>query len=87
MGTSVTHMDSTTYAATVAANIRKAIKASGRSVLSVAEATGIAQSTLDRRFKSNGASPFTVLEVHAIAKELGTTARVFYADADEMAAA
>lgn len=67
-------MDSTTYAARVAANIETAISAAGRSVVSVSAATGIPRSTLDRRIRSQGGSPFSVREVKAIADELGITA-------------
>ena len=67
-------MDSTTYAATVAANIKTEMNNKGRSVLSVAEATGIPRSTLLRRFNSEGMSAFTVREIKAIADDLGTTA-------------
>lgn len=68
-------MDSTQYAAAVAANVEKAIEAAGRSVLSVALETGIPRTTLDRRLRSNGFSPFSVTELKLIADLLGTTAR------------
>lgn len=67
-------MDSTTYAAEVAANIQNQIKAAGLSVLSVAQATGIPYTTLTRRLASNGLAPFTVREVKVIADHLGTSA-------------
>ena len=74
MGSSVFHMDSTTYAAAVAAKIRTAIEEKGISVLSVATSTGIPRTTLDRRFKSDGAAPFTVREIKKIANILGISA-------------
>lgn len=67
-------MDSATYSALVAENVENAIEAAGRSVLSIAESTGIPRSTLDRRLKSNGGSAFSVREVKAIAIELEVTA-------------
>jgi uncharacterized protein (DUF302 family) len=67
-------MDSTSYAAQVAANIEKAIGDAGLSVLGIERETGIPRSTLQRRFKSNGLSPFSVAEVKAIANATGTTA-------------
>lgn len=69
-------MDSTSYAAAVAANVDQAIKAAGLSVLKLAQATGIPRTTLDRRLRSNGFSPFSVAELKAIADEVGTTASV-----------
>ena len=74
MGSSVFHVDSTTYAAAVAAKIRTAIEEKGISVLSVATSTGIPRTTLDRRFKSDGAAPFTVREIKKIANILGISA-------------
>ncbi len=74
MGSSVFHMDSTAYAAAVAANIKTAIEKKGISVLSVATDTGIPRTTLDRRFKSDGAAPFTVREIKKIANLLGVSA-------------
>lgn len=79
----VAHMDSTGYAAAVADNVHRAIAGRSRSVLSVAEATGIPRTTLDRRLRSGGASPFSVSELKAIADELGITVRdltTVYAD-------
>ena len=67
-------MDSATYSALVAENVENALEAAGRSVLSIAESTGIPRSTLDRRLKSHGGSPFSVREVKAIAIVLGITA-------------
>ena len=74
MGTSVTHMDSTEYAAAVAANVKAAIDQANRSVLSVSRQAGIPQTTLDHRLKSNGFSPFSVAELKAIADVLGRSA-------------
>lgn len=80
-------MDSATYSAQVAENVKTAIKASGRSVLSVAEATGIPRPTLDRRLRSNGGSPFSVREVKDIAIELGLTAAALLTVEDAAASA
>jgi DNA-binding phage protein len=82
-------MDSTQYAAAVAANVEKSIAAAGRSVLSVALETGIPRTTLDRRLRSNGVSPFSVTELKLIADLLGTTARdltTVYADSQAIPA-
>ena len=68
-GSSVARMDSTTYQAAVALNVRAALEASGRSTLSVAEATGIPRATLLRRIA--GHSSFTVVELASIAHLLG----------------
>lgn len=67
-------MDSTEYAAAVAANIQSAIKRAGKPVATLAAETGIPRSTLDRRLRSHGLSPFTVREVKAIALALSTPA-------------
>lgn len=86
LGSTVVRMDSTAYAAAVAANIREAISAAGVSVLNVAQSTDIPYTTLDRRLRSGGASPFSVREVRAIAQALGTTAAkltTVYVDAAE----
>jgi lambda repressor-like predicted transcriptional regulator len=75
MGIYTDCMDSTAYAAAVAANIETAMKKSGRNLHSLSQETGISRTTLDRRFKSEGASAFTVREIKAIARALDTTAR------------
>lgn len=67
-------MDSTEYAAAVAANVDAAIRDGDKSVLSIAAKTGIPRTTLDRRLRSGGLSPFTVSEVKAIATALDITA-------------
>ncbi len=69
-------MDSTQYAAAVAANVETAINQATprRSVQSIVLETGIPRTTLDRRLRSNGHSPFSVAELKLIADVLGTTA-------------
>ena len=62
------HMVINTYAATVAANINRAIKARGVTVLELSESSLIPRSTLNRRLQ--GKSPFTVAEVEQIAAAL-----------------
>lgn len=74
MGNIVIHMENTTYgfSARIAERIGEAIQSSGRSLLSISTETGISHSTLTRRVKSKGASPFTVTELDRIAVALGT---------------
>ena len=74
MGNIVIHMENTPYAfsAKIAERIGEAIHSSGRSLLSISTETGISHSTLTRRVKSKGASPFTVTELDRIAAALGT---------------
>lgn len=67
-------MDIVAYSAAVADQIHTAAKAAGYSVLSLSAETGIPRSTLERRFNSDGLSPFTTSEVKAIAQVLGTRA-------------
>lgn len=67
-------MDSTEYAAEVAAKVEKAIADAGESVASIALKTGIPRSTLQRRFNSHGTSPFSVRELRDIAVATGTSA-------------
>lgn len=67
-------MDSTQYAAAVAAKIDRAIREAGESRHSVAVKAGLADQTLYRRFASEGGSPFSVREIKRIADVLGTTA-------------
>lgn len=74
MGSSVGYMDSTAYAAAVAAQIEKEFKLAGETVASLSRKTGIPRVTLDRRLTSKGVSPFTIREVKDIANALGTTA-------------
>lgn len=74
MGRYTVHMDSMSYAAAVAANIESAIKARGMTVLSVSQSSNIPRTTLERRLRSEGASPFTVREVKQIAEALGISA-------------
>lgn len=74
MGNIVIHMENTPYgfSAKIAERIGEAIHSSGRSLLSISVETGISHSTLTRRVKSKGASPFTVTELDRIAAALGT---------------
>lgn len=74
-GSSVAHMDSTQYAAAVARNVDEALRRANRSVLATAAATGIPRTTLDRRLRSSGGSPFSVAELKALADFTGTTVR------------
>ena len=62
------HMVTNTYAATVAANVNRAIRARGVTVVELAETSLIPRSTLTRRL--SGASPFTVAELDQIAAAL-----------------
>lgn len=83
-------MDSTDYAAAVAANIATAAERAGISVSALATTTAIPYSTLQRRLTSNGLSSFSVREIKAIADALGTTARdliTVYADANDESSA
>lgn len=70
----VFHMDSTTYAAQVADNIRQAISSHGSTIREAAERAGIPSTTMNRRLASHGESPFTIREVKALADALGVTA-------------
>ena len=74
MGNIVIHVENTAYgfSAKIAERIGEAIHSSGRSLLSISTETGISHSTLTRRVKSKGASPFTVTELDRIAAALGT---------------
>lgn len=74
MGNSVIRMENTPYgySAQIAERIGEAIHSSGRSLRSISVETGISHSTLTRRVKSKGASPFTVTELDRIAAALGT---------------
>ncbi|RZS61653.1 hypothetical protein EV386_1963 [Xylanimonas ulmi] len=74
LGITVAHMDSTSYAAAVAANVERAILGAGLTVPGVARVTGIPRTTFARRLASDGFSPFSVAEVKAIANAVGTTA-------------
>ena len=75
MGSTVAYMDSTEFAAAVAANVDLAIKRAGKTVLSIASETGIPRTTLERRLRSAGLSPFTVTEIKAIGIALSIPAR------------
>lgn len=89
MGIYTDCMDSTAYAAAVAANIKTAMKNRGISELSLAENAGIPRTTLNRRFRSDGADAFTVREVKAVARVLGTSAAkllTVYETAEKVAA-
>lgn len=70
MGIYSAYMDSMQYAAAVADNVSRAIEASGKSHLSLAQETGIPRTTLDRRLRSSGGSPFSVSELKDIADVL-----------------
>jgi transcriptional regulator with XRE-family HTH domain len=74
MGFNVAHMDSTTYAAQVADNIRQAIAGHGVTIREAAERAGIPSTTMNRRLASHGGSPFTIREVKALADVLGVSA-------------
>lgn len=74
VGSNVTRMDSNQYSAAIAAKIEKAIEASGETRHSVAQKSGVPYQTLNRRFASEGGSPFTVREVKRIADVLGISA-------------
>ena len=67
-------MDSTEYAAAVAAKVEKAMRQAGESHASLAAKTGIPRTTLQRRLTSGGVHPFNVRELRDIAQALGTTA-------------
>ena len=88
MGNSVTHMENTPYgySAMIAERIGEAIHSSGRSLLSISTETGISHSTLTRRVKSKGASPFTVTELDRIAAALGTDLISLLEDANRLEA-
>lgn len=64
-----------TFPAQVATNVAAAIEAAGENTKSVADATGIARMTLDRRLK--GSAPFDVIQLALIADHLGTTPDAF----------
>lgn len=64
------HMDFKTATQRRAASIREAIDLAGHTPFSIAEATGIPRTTLNRRLL--GASPFNTEELDAIALALGT---------------
>jgi hypothetical protein len=73
MGNNIIHMENSPndFSAMIAERIGEAIQSSGRSILSVSTETGISHSTLTRRVKSKGASPFTVTELDRITTVLG----------------
>lgn len=64
------HMVTNTYAATVAANVNRAMSARGVTVVALSEAARIPRSTLTRRLSDPIASPLTVAEVERIAVAL-----------------
>lgn len=64
-------MDSITYARQVADNVRDAIEQSGKSVLAIAEQTGIPRTTLLRRLDSPETSPLTAVEIGRLADATG----------------
>jgi len=65
------HMDSPSKTQSRAASIRDAIKQAGFTPFSLAEATGIPRTTLNRRLL--GVSPFNTEELDAIAAALDTS--------------
>lgn len=88
MGNIVIRMENTPYgfSAMIAERIGEAIHSSGRSLLSISTETGISHSTLTRRVKSKGASPFTVTELDRIAAALGTDLISLLEDANRLEA-
>ena len=85
MGNIVIHMENTPYgySALIAERIGEAIQSSGRSILSE---TGISHSTLTRRVKSKGASPFTITELDRITAALGLNLLSLLEDANRLEA-
>lgn len=71
MGTNMTGMDSIKYSQDVAAHVAAAITKSGKSVLSIAEMTGIPRTTLLRRLQSPETSPLTVNELSRLSEATG----------------
>ena len=88
MENNVIHMDNgpNDYSAKIAEKIGEAIQSSGRSILSVSTETGISHSTLTRRVKSRGASPFTVTELDRITAALGLDLISLLEDANRLEA-
>ena len=74
MGITVVYMDSTGYAAAVAAKVEKAIDDAGETQVSISEKTGIPRTTLQRRLNSSGVHPFNMRELADIATALGVPA-------------
>ena len=58
------------YAGQVARHVADTITEANRSLKSISDATGIPYTTLQRRIASNGNSPFSVRELHSIARAL-----------------
>jgi len=67
----------------VAQTVAEAIRAAGHSQRQVAEGTGIALVTLNRRL--TGHTPFTIAELSAVAKFLGCSVSDFIARAEAVA--
>lgn len=88
MGNIVIRMENTPYgySAKIAERIGEAIQSSGRSILSVSAETGISHSTLTRRVKSKGASPFTITELDRITAALGLNLLSLLEDANRLEA-
>ena len=62
------------YSGQIARRVEQAIAGSGISVAEVAHRSGIPRTTLIRRLQNGAASPFTVVEIEAIALTLGIAA-------------
>jgi ATP-dependent protease HslVU (ClpYQ) ATPase subunit len=75
----VVHMD-ITYSQRVVGAVQGAIKEHEATELGVADATGIPRTTLRRRLAAPDRSPFTVVELLAIAEYLGVDVRTFIPD-------
>lgn len=74
------------YSEMIAERIGEAIQSSGRSLLSISTETGISHSTLTRRVKSKGASPFTITELDRITTALGLNLLSLLEDANRLEA-
>jgi len=68
-------MDTPTFSLEVARRVNAAIERGGHTVLGVAQATGIARSTLLRRL--SGSSPLSVKELALIAQAIDVDVRTF----------
>lgn len=69
---------------TIAARVREAMAAADESEQSVAEATGIARTTLRRRLTGNSA--FTTDELVPVSRHLGLPLMHFLADEEQVSA-
>ena len=85
MGTRVLHMDTTAAVSqALAARVRADIEASGKSILSLSNATGIPHVTLRRRVAG---APFSSMELISLAHALDIEASSWLADAERSVAA